>query len=153
MAGKPTSGPALTTYHLAVPLSANGDVVPIGLNHPSPEPLGTSPKPWVGFARLIEWRPRIAMTQGRRGVYAAFNCKCSGSATTTTTCTAPWWPCRCWSATAYSSGRSPLISISRGRSPISHLGTQMVAVTALPHQVVMPETNRIIAQLLLWFRW
>ena len=67
MAGKPTSGPALTMYHLAVPLSANGDVVPIEWNHPSSEPLGTSPKPWAGFARLIEWRPRLAMTQGRRG--------------------------------------------------------------------------------------
>ena len=46
--------------------------------------------------------------------------------------TAPWWPCRCWSATAYSSGRNPLnsqlTSISRGRSPIRRLGTRWMAV-------------------------
>jgi len=53
--------------------------------------------------------------------------------------TAPWWPCRCWSATAYSSGRNPLISqltsISRGRSPIRRLGTRWMAV-----QLCTPRT-------------
>jgi len=46
-----------------------------------------------------------------------------------------WQSRRCWSTTAYSSGKTLLISqltsISRGRSTIHHLWTRVVAVTAL----------------------
>jgi len=50
-----------------------------------------------------------------------------------------WYRRRCWSVTAYSSGKTLLIlqltSISRGRSTIRHLWTRMVAVAILYRSV------------------
>jgi len=42
---------------------------------------------------------------------------------------APWWPCRCWSAAAYSSGRCLFISqLAWGRSSHCHLLTCWIAL-------------------------
>ena len=49
--------------------------------------------------------------------------------------TAPWWPCRCWSATAYSSGRNPLISqlTSCGNQTTIVFSTSNTLLTRTPH--------------------
>src|SRR6218665_683620 len=85
----------------------------------------------AGALGLFKRPPILALSQNCHRVPAAFILRRVSSASYTT-------PCRCWSATAYSSGFNLLISqltsISRGRSTIRHLWTRVIAVSSATHE-------------------
>src|SRR6218665_804089 len=90
----------------------------------------------AGALGLFKRPPILALSQNCHRVPAAFILRRVSSASYTT-------PCRCWSATAYSSGFNLLISqltsISRGRSTIRHLWTRVIAVSSATQQSAMVQ--------------